>query len=51
MKKKVLLSLLAGVLSVGVLAACGDVEEDPMQDDPGMEDDGMDDDGMDDDGY
>ncbi|WP_198520786.1 hypothetical protein [Alteribacter populi] len=42
MKKKVLLSLLAGVLSVGVLAACGEVEEDPMQDDPGMEDDGGD---------
>ncbi|WP_201745408.1 hypothetical protein [Alteribacter lacisalsi] len=48
MKKKVLLSLLAGVLSVGVLAACGDMEEDPMQDDPEMDDDG----GMDDDdGY
>ncbi|WP_183163883.1 hypothetical protein [Alteribacter keqinensis] len=46
MKKKVLLSLLAGVLSIGVLAACGDAEEDPMQDDPGMEDDG----GMDDEG-
>ncbi|WP_169720902.1 hypothetical protein [Alteribacter aurantiacus] len=46
MKKKVLLSLLAGVLSIGVLAACGDVEDDPMQDDPGMEDDG----GMDDEG-
>ncbi|WP_179298563.1 hypothetical protein [Evansella halocellulosilytica] len=43
MKKKVLFALLSGVLTVGVLAACGDVEDDPMQeDDPMMEDDGGD---------
>ncbi|WP_179298565.1 hypothetical protein [Evansella halocellulosilytica] len=46
MKKKILLTLLSSVLTVGVLAACGDVEDDPMQeDDPMMEDDGGTDDG------
>ncbi|UCZ52995.1 hypothetical protein LGQ02_19790 [Bacillus shivajii] len=40
MKKKALLMLLSGALTVGVLAACGDVEDEPMQDDPMMEDEG-----------
>ncbi|WP_198520785.1 hypothetical protein [Alteribacter populi] len=40
MRKKVLLSMLAGVLSVGVLAACGDVEDDGFEEDPGFEDEG-----------
>ncbi|UCZ52996.1 hypothetical protein LGQ02_19795 [Bacillus shivajii] len=40
MKKKVLLTLLSGALTVGFLAACGDVADDPMQEegDPMMED-------------
>ncbi|WP_018924770.1 hypothetical protein [Salsuginibacillus kocurii] len=45
MSKKVLYSLLTGVLTIGVLAACGDAEDmdDPgMEEDPGMEDDGGD---------
>ncbi|MBB5174612.1 hypothetical protein [Texcoconibacillus texcoconensis] len=41
MKKKLLMSLLAGVFTVGVLGACGgDIEEDPGLDEaPEMEED------------
>ncbi|WP_179298564.1 hypothetical protein [Evansella halocellulosilytica] len=40
MKKKLLLTLFSGMLTVGVLAACGDIEDDPIQeDDPMMEED------------
>lgn len=46
MRKKVLYSLLTGLVSLGILAACGDVEDDPaMNDDPMMEDPVMDDGG------
>ncbi|WP_157812090.1 DNA primase [Alteribacter populi] len=61
MKKKLMLSVLSGVLTVGVLAACGDAEQDPVEDDMGddtgieedadLEDDGMDDDDLGDDEF
>lgn len=38
MKKKFLMTTAAAVLSLGVLAACGGAEEDPMLEDPGVED-------------
>ncbi|SDI21315.1 hypothetical protein [Alteribacillus bidgolensis] len=40
MSKKFLYTLLSGILATSVLAACGDVEEDPaMEEDGGMEED------------
>ncbi|MFC5629296.1 hypothetical protein ACFPTR_10570 [Aliibacillus thermotolerans] len=49
MRKKVLYSLLTGIISLGVLAACGgNTEEDPamnedpaMQEEPAMDEEGM----------
>lgn len=38
MSKKILFSLLAGVLSVGILAACGETTDDPAGTDPATED-------------
>ncbi|MCR6098524.1 hypothetical protein HXA31_14275 [Salipaludibacillus agaradhaerens] len=52
--KKFMLTVLASVMALGVLGACGDAENDPVNDpvnepvnDPGMENNGgMDDNGM-----
>ncbi len=38
MSKKILFSLLAGVLSVSILAACGETTDDPAGTDPATED-------------
>ncbi|MDQ0254828.1 hypothetical protein J2S74_002207 [Evansella vedderi] len=48
MKKKLFLSVLSSVFAVGMLTACGDVEEDPINE-PGIEEDGdLDNDGFED---
>ncbi|MBU9722631.1 MULTISPECIES: hypothetical protein [Bacillaceae] len=53
MKKKLLLTIMSGLLAVGFVTACADVEEDPvdpgLEGDPGMEDDLGEDPGMEDD--
>ncbi|MFA9560209.1 hypothetical protein ACERII_23100 [Evansella sp. AB-rgal1] len=33
MKKKLLLTIMSSVFAIGMLAACGDIENDPMNDD------------------
>lgn len=37
MKKKLMLTVLSSVLALGVLGACGDVNEEPLNDDPLMD--------------
>ncbi|SFE79157.1 hypothetical protein [Alteribacillus iranensis] len=37
MSKKLLYSVLTGIVAIGVLAACGEVEEDPATDNAPME--------------
>ena len=54
MKKKLMLTALSSVLALGVLGACGDVNNEPLNDDPMQENDGgmnddMNNDGMDND--
>ncbi|MGJ9383990.1 hypothetical protein [Salipaludibacillus sp. CF4.18] len=40
MKKKLMLTVLSSVFAIGVLGACGDVEE-PVNEDPALENNGM----------
>ncbi|MCR6112325.1 hypothetical protein HXA35_18500 [Bacillus sp. A301a_S52] len=44
MKKKLIMTAFASVLTLGVLSACGDVENDPMNDNGGFENNGVNDD-------
>ncbi|WP_416147730.1 hypothetical protein ACM26V_16015 [Salipaludibacillus sp. HK11] len=44
MKKKFVLTLLSSILALGVLGACGDVENDPMNEEPLNDGGGMNDD-------
>ncbi|WP_199228174.1 hypothetical protein [Salipaludibacillus keqinensis] len=44
MKKKLMLTALSSVLALGVLGACGDVNDEPLNDDPMENDGGMNDD-------
>ncbi|MGJ9383991.1 hypothetical protein [Salipaludibacillus sp. CF4.18] len=37
MKKKLMLVAMSSVLALGVLGACGDVDEEPINDDPVLE--------------
>ncbi|MCR6112326.1 hypothetical protein HXA35_18505 [Bacillus sp. A301a_S52] len=43
MKRKLLLTALTSMFVVGVLGACGDMENEPMNDNGGLEDNGMND--------
>ncbi|UTR16237.1 hypothetical protein MM221_06690 [Salipaludibacillus sp. LMS25] len=44
MKKKLMMTALTSVFALGVLSACGDVENDPMYDNNGFENNGINDD-------
>jgi hypothetical protein len=52
MKKKLILTALSSVLALGVLGACGEMENnEPVENDPMMEENnGMNEDGMNNDG-
>ncbi|MFC4737812.1 hypothetical protein ACFO4L_14625 [Bacillus daqingensis] len=47
MKKKLMVTALASMFSVGALAACGDMEGNEIENEP-MENNGMENDGMED---
>jgi hypothetical protein len=36
MKKKLMLTMMSSIFALGVLGACGDVENDPINNEPGI---------------